>query len=408
VTDRLETIVIGGGQAGLATSYFLTQRSREHVVLEQGRVADTWRTKRWDGFYLNTPNWAQQLPGHEYRGPEPDGFSPLADVVSYLQNYAEAIPAPVREGVRVTALRRLGDGFLVQTDDGALPAANVVVATGAFQRATPPQLVNGAPDSLLQLHTSQYRNPDQLAPGAVLVVGGGQSGCQIADELNEAGRATFLSVGRCPWFPRRYRGRELVHWALDSGLMDETVGTLPAPAAKLACNPPVSGNDGGHDCHPQWLARRGTTLLGRLTGFRGGTALFAPGLVENLAWGNEFVATLKRRFDDWALSAGMELPGEPPGEDPLPVTELEELDLRSAGIGTLLWANGYRPALDWIDPPILAEDGWPLQQRGVSVVPRLYFVGLHWLHKRKSALFLGVGEDAEHVVSQLAASTRPS
>jgi putative flavoprotein involved in K+ transport len=406
MTERVETIVIGAGQAGLSVSYHLTRRGREHLVLERGEVADTWRTKRWDGFYLNTPNWAQQLPGHEYRGPEPDAFSPLAEVVSYLEDYARAIPAPVRRGVRVTAVRRDGETNRVETDDGELLATNVIVAAGAYQRPTPQRLSGAAPSDLLQLHTSEYRNPEQLAPGGVLIVGGGQSGCQIADELNESGRVTYLSVGRCGRFPRRYRGREVVRWLIDLGLTEDRVERLPSPAARLACNPPVSGNDGGHDCHPRWLARRGTVLVGRVTGFRDGNAVLSPTLEEDLAWGDEFAATLRRRMDEYAAENGLDVPDAEPEEEPDRVAPVAELDLQAAGIGTILWANGYRPDLAWIDLPVSDADGWPAQRRGVTDLPGLYFVGVHWLHKRKSSLFLGVGEDAEYVVDHLSAGSR--
>jgi putative flavoprotein involved in K+ transport len=215
-----QAVVIGAGQAGLATSYHLTRLGVGHVVLERGRVAETWRSQRWDGFYLNTPNWTLQLPGHEYSGPEPDAFASLAAVIVHLEDYARKAGAPVREGVEVSRLRADGDEYVLETSDGPLRAESVVVAAGAFQRPTPTELTESAPPGLLQLHTSEYRNPEQLPEGGVLVVGAGQSGCQIADELNEAGRRTYLSVGRCPWFPRRYRGREILAWALDAGLLD--------------------------------------------------------------------------------------------------------------------------------------------------------------------------------------------
>jgi putative flavoprotein involved in K+ transport len=399
--ERVETVVIGAGQAGLSASYHLTQRGREHVVLERGEIGDTWRTKRWDGFYLNTPNWAQRLPGHEYDGPEPDAFAPRAEVVSYLEEYARKIPAPVRTRLPVTAVSRDGDGYRVETGDGELRATNVIVAAGAYQSPTPRMLAGDPPADLLQLHTTEYRNPEQLAPGGVLIVGSGQSGCQIADELNQAGVQTYLAVGRCPWMPRRYRGREFVGWAIDVGLMDETVATLPSPEARFACNPPISGNDGGHDCHPRWLARRGTVLVGRLEGLRGHSARVAPGLEETLVWSDEFVAALKRRIDDYVTESGLDVPEAEPEEEPVAPPQIDELDLRAAGIGTILWANGYRPNLSWIDLPLADAQGWPAQTRGVTEFPGLYFVGLHWLHKRKSALFLGVGEDAEYVVSHL-------
>ena len=400
--ERVETVVIGAGQAGLSTSYFLTKGGHDHVVLERGRVAETWHTQRWDGFYLNTPNWAQQLPGHAYRGSEPDGFAPLVEVIEYLEQYAERFAAPVLTNAEVSALRPNSDGgYVVEVDRRRLRAANVVVATGAYQRPAPSPLADAAPAGLFQLHTSAYRAADQLPPGGVLVVGSGQSGCQIAEELLDAGRTVYLSVGRCPWLPRRYRGRELVRWLIDTGMADETVDTLPSPAARLACNPPVSGNDGGHDCNPRWLARRGAALLGRLEGFQGRTARFASDLAENLARGDEFVAAFERKVDEYVSAAKLDVPEADIRGEPEPVEESPALDVDAASIGTILWATGFRPDLGWIDLPVVGDDGWPVQTRGVTAFPGLYFVGVHWLHKRKSALFLGVGEDAEYVAAHI-------
>jgi putative flavoprotein involved in K+ transport len=402
--ERVDTVVIGGGQAGLATSYHLTRLGREHVVLERGDVANTWRTERWDGFYLNTPRWTQALPGHEYAGPDPDGFSSLAETISYFDRYAAVIDAPVRTGVEAQRLTVTDGALRVELDGDALDAANVVVATGAYQRRTPTALGTAAAEDVLQLHTSEYRNPAQLPDGGVLIVGSGQSGCQIADELLQAGRTVYLSVGRCAWVPRRYRGRELVHWLIDTGLADQTVDTLPSPAARLACNPPVSGNDGGHDCHAAWLEERGAVLLGRLADIHAHTLEFAPDLEDSLAFGTQFVAELLQRFDEYAEEHGLDLPAAEPGRPEGPREAIERLDLREAGIGTILWANGFRPDFSWIELPLFDEHGWPVQQRGVTAVPGLYFVGLHWLHKRKSSLLFGVGEDAEYVAAHIAAS----
>jgi putative flavoprotein involved in K+ transport len=406
MTERVDTIVIGAGHAGLSTSYHLARRGRDHIVLERGRVADTWRTCRWDGFYLNTPNWAQMLPGHAFEGSDPDGFAPLAQVIAYLEEYATMIGADLREGVEATALRRVGDdGYAVETEGGELRAANVVVATGAYQRPTPIPFAQHAPADVFQLDTNAYRRPDQLPPGSVLVVGGGQSGCQIADELLEAGRRVYLSVGRCPWFPRRYRGRDIVRWAIDVGLMDQTVDTMPLPEARLACNPPVSGNDGGHDCNPRWLAHRGAVLVGRVEGFDDTQVRLGEGLEENLAKGDAFTQELIAKLEAHIATHGLDLPEpEPPVEGAVAVAH--ELDLRAAGITTILWAGGYRPDYGWIDLPVTVGLGWPVQTRGVTVFEGLYFVGVHWLHKRKSSLFLGVGEDAEHVVEHLVARGR--
>jgi putative flavoprotein involved in K+ transport len=393
--------VIGAGQAGLATSYWLTQHGLEHVVLERGRVGETWRSQRWDGFYLNTPNWGQQLPGFHYVGPEPDAFAPRDETVASLEDYARSFRAPVREGVEVTRVRMQTAGFDVETSDGVYEGDHVVVAAGAFQRPTPHPLAERVPQGVFQLHTSAYRRPGQLPDGAVLIVGSGQSGCQIADELIDAGRTVYLSVGRCPWVPRRYRGHDILYWLLETGLADDAVESLPSPAARLACNPPVSGNDGGHDCNPRWLARRGAILLGRVEGIDGATVTIGDGLLDSLAAGDAFVTSLTKRIDDVAAAKGMTTdPPEPVAEDePPPV--LRSLDLPAAGISTILWANGFRPDHSWIDGVEVDEQGWPIQRDGVSTVPGLYFVGVHWLRKRKSALFVGVGEDAELVVRHL-------
>ena len=406
VPERVKTVVIGAGQAGLAASYELTQRGLEHVVLERGRVGETWRSQRWDNFVLNTPNWALQLPGFEYQGPTPDGFAPLAEVIAYLEEYARAFDAPVRSGVEVTHVRRSGSWFRVETARGAFDADDVVVAAGAYQRPTAAPLADRVPEEVLQLHTSEYLRPEQLPPGGVLIVGSGQSGCQIAEELLAAGRAVYLSVGRCPWLPRRYRGRELVHWLIETGLADDAVEDLPSPSARLTCNPPVSGNDGGHDCNPRWLARRGAILLGRVDDIADGIVRVGGGLEESLAFGDEFVANFKRRADEYVERTGLDVPAPEPDEPDAPLSPRSELDLRAEGVDTILWANGFRPDHSWIEGVETDEQGWPLHERGVSPLPGLFFVGLHWLHKRKSSLLFGVGEDAAHVAERLA-SRRP-
>lgn len=400
--ERVDTVVIGAGQAGLATSYYLTQDGREHVVLERGRVGETWRSERWDGFFLNTPNWTLALPGGEYDGGEPDAFTPRDGIVSYLEDYAGAVEAPVREGVGVSALRGRDHDYVVETGDGRLEAATVVVATGAFQRPLRSPVGDALPVDLFQLHAAEYRNPKQLPDGAVLVVGSAQSGCQIVEELLRAGRRVYLAVGRCPWFPRRLRGHDLIHWAIEVGLMDDTVETLPSPAARLACNPALSGNDGGHDCNPRTLARDGAVPVGRLEGFKHGKLLFGDGLGEALTAGDEFEAGFRRRVDEHIEREGLDAPEDPPPHPPVALPKSpRELDLRASGITSVLWANGYRPDFSWIEPPLTDDMGWPRQRRGASDRPGLFFVGLHWLHKRKSALLFGVREDAEHVVSLL-------
>ena len=278
-----------------------------------------------------------------------------------------------------------------------------MVATGAFQQPRPrvPGTESAAVE--LQLTTSEYRRPEALPDGAVLVVGGGQSGCQITDELLTAGRDVVLSTGRCGWFPRRYRGHDFLHWAGELGLLDQTADSLPSPAARLACNPPISGNDGGHDCHPRWLAGRGAQVVGRLAAIDGGVARFEGGVEELLAASDGGAAALMANVDAFIADRGLDLP-EPEERDigPSPISDTLEIDLRERGITSILWASGFRPDYSWIELDVSDEHGWPVQQRGVSEHPGLYFVGVNWLHKRKSALFCGVGEDAEHVAAQLA------
>ena len=395
--ERVETVVVGAGQAGLSTSWHLTRRGIEHVVLERGRVGQEWRQARWDSFVLNTPNWAQQLPGFAYDGPAPDAFAPLAEVIGYLEDYAAFFAAPVREGVSVTALRAApAGGYRLDTDGGPVDARSVVVASGAYQRPTPSPLRDAAPPGVFQQHTAEYRNPGELPDGAVLVVGSGQSGCQVAEDLLGAGRTVYLSVGACPWVPRAHRGRDLVHWMAESGLLDQTVDTLTAPNALVACNPAVSGTEGGHDCNPLTLMTRGAFPVGRLEGFRGNRAQFADDLAANIAKGIGFEAALVQGFDEHAGVSEAPAPTEVPG-----LPEVRELPL--SGLGAIIWATGFRPDYGWIELPVLDPAGRPVHRRGLTDFPGLAFVGMHWLHKRKSSLFIGVGEDAEHVVAELAA-----
>jgi len=399
--ESIQTVVIGAGQAGLAVSQCLRARGREHVVLERGRIAETWRSQRWDSFYLNSPNWATQLPGYPYRGPEPDAFASLREIIEQLEGYARSFGAPVREGVLVSRVRRNGDRFVVQTDRGEIEARHVVVAAGSYQKPNFTSLWSSLPPDVQHLHTSEYRRPAQLTPGAVLIIGSGQSGCQIAEELLAADREVYLAVGRCPWLPRRYRGREVMAWLQDLGIVDQTVDTLPSPEARLLCNFPVSGNDGGHDCNPPWLARRGAILTGRVEAIDGWKLRLGSGLEQVLAAGDAFVAEFKKKVEALVASSRLDVPAPEPEEEKTQASAIQTLDLREAGIRTVIGANGFRPDHSWIEGVQTDAQGWPVQHRGVSTVPGLYFVGLHWLHKRKSALLLGVGEDAEYVAGQI-------
>jgi putative flavoprotein involved in K+ transport len=400
----VDTVVIGAGQAGLATSFHLRHLGIEHMVVERGRVAETWRTARWDGFHLNTPNWATRLPGAGSPDVDPDAFAPLAEVIKQLARYAESIAAPLTTGVEVLALRRAGDVYELDTTRDRIRASSVVVATGAFQRPTVTPLSEQVPRDVTQLHSVDYRRPGDLPSGGVLIIGSGQSGCEIAQELIDAGRNVHLSVGRCPWAPRRYRGRELIRWMIDIGAMDDTAAVLASPEARVAGNVTVSGARGGCDCHPLLLEAAGTHLHGRLTGFVDGCAVFADDLAVNLEKGLEFEHTLRHRCDEYALAAGLDLPVDPPVKwHPQTRDTRPRLPLKEEGTTTVLWANGFRPSFGWIQLPVLDDMGWPIHTRGISQLPGLAFVGLPWLNTRKSPLLLGVGQDAQYVAQMLAA-----
>jgi putative flavoprotein involved in K+ transport len=401
--ERLEAIVIGGGQAGLAVSRRLVEMGVDHVVLERERIGETWR-RRWDSFCLVTPNWSVQLPGHPYDGNDPDGFMPRDEIVEYLGRYAAAAKLPVREGINVISLdSKSGGGFQVRTDLETLHAKNVVLATGAYQRAFRPAAATALPVELLQIDIGGFRNAGALPAGGVLIVGSGQSGCQIAEELCMAGRDVVLACGRAPWAPRRVGAHDLVWWLEESGFLDASVESLSAPAAKLAANVLATGHDGGHDLNLRMLQELGVTLTGRLMGASGHRARFAPDLAASVAWGDERYLQFTGLVQKVVTERGMTMPDlDPPAS--FDASMSEELDL--AGFGAVIFAGGFRPDYEsWLPWPQAFDDlGFPIQREGSStVIPGLHFVGVHLLRKRKSALLLGVGEDATIVARTIAA-----
>ncbi|HKE78512.1 MAG TPA: NAD(P)-binding domain-containing protein [Solirubrobacteraceae bacterium] len=395
-------VVVGAGQAGLAASRELTRAGVEHVVLERGRVGATWRG-RWDGFCLVTPNWSVRLPGHGYDGDDPDGYMARDEIVAYLERYAAAVGAPVREGVAVTAIDRAGDGALaLQTSEGAMESDAVVLASGAYQRPHRPAAAAALPPDLLQLDVEDYRNPDALPAGPVLIVGSGQSGCQIAEELHEAGRDVFVACGRTPWGSRRIGDRDLIWWALETGYLDAPVESLPDPRARLLGNILATGHDGGHDLHLRTLHAMGVTLLGHYLGADGRRARFAPDLAESVAWGDERHRQFMTLVRTLVAERGLTQPDVAEAA-PLACDAPEELDL--AGFGAVIFATGFRPDYGtWVRFPEAFDDlGFPIQADGAStVVDGLFFVGVHFLRKRKSSLLLGVAEDAEIVARSVA------
>jgi putative flavoprotein involved in K+ transport len=400
--EEVQTLVIGGGQAGLAASEHLGRRGVPHLVVERRRIAERWRSERWDSLVANGPAWHDRFPTLEFTS-DPDGFATRDEIVAYFEAYAKQVNAPVRSGVEVTALRQGGPGFLAETSQGVIAARNVVSATGPFQRPVFPAVVPERAD-LLQLHSSAYRNPGQLPEGAVLVIGAGSSGSQIADELLRSGRRVFLSVGPHDRPPRRYRGRDFVWWLGALGKWDATAASPGTEHVTIA----VSGANGGHTVDFRRLAARGMTLLGRAEGVRDGVLHVAPDLAHNIARGDRNHLSVLDEADAFAARMGLDLPEDPDARridpDPPCVTDpILSLDLAASGIASIIWATGYVLDFGWMKIDAFDEKGRPAHQRGVSKVPGLYFLGLPWLSRRASPFIWGVWHDADHVAAHIAA-----
>ncbi len=402
--DHVETVIVGGGQAGLAISYYLTQAEHDHVVLEKAaHTAPVWRNERWDSFTLVTPNWALRMPGAEYDGPDREGFMPRDDVVAYFDRYVERFGLPVRCNAQVGSVEPLdGGGYRVVTPERTFVATNVVLATGSDQQPRIPAFASAISPDVLQLHSRRYRNPGSLPAGAVLVVGSAQSGAQIAEELYQQGRDVFVSIGGAGRAPRRYRGTDIFEWLYVTGFLDITPDKLPMPKDHFAA-PHVSGINGGHTLNLHQFARDGVTLLGHLRGASGDAISFAPDLHEGLARIDHFEVEIQQMIDGYIEANGLDAPPEelPQRRDGYEQPIIEQLDLKAAGIRTVIWATGYRYDFGLVKAPVLAGDGFPIQTRGVTRHPGLYFVGMFWMPSLKTGTLVGVGEFAAHIASHI-------
>jgi len=403
-------VVVGGGQAGLSASHHLRQRGIDHLVLEAHRIGHEWRTRRWDSFCLVTPNWQCRLPGFPYTGPDPDGFMVRDEIVRYLERYASAFGPPVVEGVRATRLRRAPSGvFELATSAGELTADQVVVATGPYHTASVPRIAERLPADVTQSHSSEYRRPDQLPPGAVLVVGTGQSGCQIAEDLHLAGRRVHLAVGRAPRVARFYRGRDCVAWLDEMGHYTRRIDEFAdADAVRMRANHYVTGRDGGRDIDLRAFARDGMHLYGRLVEVDGATLRFATDLPSNLDGADAVAEGIKDAIDAHIAARGIQAPEEPRYE---PVWQPPDdhprwLDVRAAGVTSVIWSTGFARDHRWIEVPVFDGRGYPMHWRGVTSVPGLYFLGLPWQHTWGSGRFEAVGRDAEFLAGHIDAARR--
>jgi putative flavoprotein involved in K+ transport len=408
--SRVDTAIIGAGHSGLAISRLLSLAGRDHVVIERRETLGGGWQDRWDAFRLVSPNWTTGFPGQPYDGEEPDAFMPRASIVAIVRRYAETIGAPVVAGTHVRRLTpRSAGGFVLDTDHGPLAAKDVVVACGAFHVPRTPEIAAALPARIAMLHSHAYRRASDLPPGAVLVVGTGQTGVQIAEELQDAGRAVYLSVGSAGRVPRRYRGRDIFRWleALGfggggPGASLPSVDQLPTPMARFNGNPSLSGHKGGHSTDLRAMAESGITLVGRIAGVEGERLAFAPGLSATLEQIDGFFGEkFQPLIDKYIEVAGEDVTPDDNVWSTYQPPEPESLDLAAAGISTALWTSGFRPDYSWIDAPVTDEMGLPRTRRGVSDVPGLYFVGALWQSNQLSATLFGPRVDSRHIAEAM-------
>lgn len=403
ITGKIDTLVVGAGQAGIAASEQLGVNNVPHLVIERQRVAEAWRSRRWDSLVANGPAWHDRFPNLEFQQDGPDAFVCKENVADYLCDYAKMVNAPIRTGVDVIAVERneAQKGFTAQTSDGVIQANNIVVATGAFQNPVIPPVVPQH-EALEQLHSIHYKNPEQLSDGGVLVVGSGSSGSQIADELQRAGRNVYLSVGPHDRPPRAYRNRDFCWWLGVLGLWDIAAMSPGTEHVTIA----VSGAYGGRTMDFRRLGNAGVTLLGRAESYDNGRLFFKGDLQQNIANGDASYLKMLDDADDYVKRYGIQLPEEPAARvmeaDPESLSHpVRELNLAEAGINTIIWATGFAQDFSWLKVDAFDDNGKPQHQRGVSSEAGVYFLGLPWQSRRGSTFIWGVWHDAKYVVDQI-------
>jgi putative flavoprotein involved in K+ transport len=408
MVEHLDTVIIGSGQAGLAMSFHLTQSGREHILLEKSHIAERWQSERWDSLHFQFPNWSVQLPGMKFEADDPDGFSHHASIIGYIKDYARKIDAPVRVNSEVIALRSDDSDacFQIETSNTVIKARNVVIATGPFQVPNIPAFSKNLSPSITQTDASHYRSPDRLPSGGVLVVGSGASGCQIADELYRAGRTVYLSVSSHRRVPRRYHGKDLFWWFEKMGRFDVTIDTFPG--RKFPPSTIVTGINGGYDVDINQYMKDGVQVLGHIEGASGFDLALASDANKILrdadAAYSSFIAAADQLVAQSDLRSFLTMEDKPSlPETAEAIDSPLALNLREANINTVIWATGHRFDFKWAQLPVFDPSGAPIQKRGVTSCPGLYFLGLHWMHTFKSGLLSFVGEDAAYLADYMAA-----
>jgi putative flavoprotein involved in K+ transport len=413
--ETMDSVIVGGGQAGLGVSYFLQRDGRKHVIFERGRIGESWLSQRWDSFKLNTPNFTNTLPGLPYDGPESDGFWQRDELIHYFLQYVDHFQLPVRTGITVVSVEQAEDQehFIVKTRtdrqiEESVLSRSIVIASGIQQTPKYPPIRSRIPPNIVQLHTSDYRNATVLPPGVVVVVGGGQSGCQIAEDLQSAGRTVYLCTSKVGRVPRRYRGRDIIAWWVDMEFLDETFNSLENKSISRAPQPQASGlGRYGHTLSLQQLARQGVVILGRLLDVDAGTLVLGDEAAANVRFADEISRMAKNRIDAYLERAGITPP--PLEDDPADtpdllakcVSPLRRLNLGEAKISTIIWATGVTGDFSWLHQPVLDTQGKPIHQRGISPIRGLYFIGFPWLNSRKSGIIYGIKEDARYIADAI-------
>ena len=406
MSKLIDTIVVGGGQAGLSVSWHLTQAGREHIILDRGEIGDTWRN-RWDSFCLVSPNRLCRLPGFPYHGDDPNGFMLRDEIVDYIESYAASFNPSYRAGVDVERITEAVDEgrFTLTTSDGLLISRNLVITVGTHQYPNFPIWHEDLPEGVTGIHTRDYRNAEGLADGAVFIVGSGQSGCQVAEDLHLSGRTVHLAVGNAGRIPRSYRGRDIFEWDLATGYMTMPVEQHPMGTdIRFKAHPHLSGRDGGRTINLRQMALNGVLLHGKVLGVEGGCFRFSDDLSEMLDRVDQFCSDEMEGIDRFIKENGLDDPIEDIeliNWQPEPEPESAFFDLLEAGVSTVIYATGFHFDFRWIDLPVFDKRGYPCYARGVTEVPGLYFCGLHWMHTQGSGLFYGIGEDAEYVVTHI-------
>lgn len=404
--SHFPVVIVGGGQAGLSISYCLQQQGIDNIIFEKNKIADSWRSKRWDTFCLVTPNWQCMLPGYRYSGEDPNGFMKRDAIVQFVENYAESFGPCIKENVSVRALKRHDSRsvFEVTTSIGTYTADQVVVATGGYHDPKIPRMAERLPMQVVQLHSSEYKKPENLPAGAIMVVGTGQSGAQIAEDLHLAGRQVHLCVGSAPRSPREYRGKDVVDWLDQMGYYDIPIDEHPQKeTVRSKTNHYVTGRGGGREIDLRQFALEGMQLHGRLQSIQGEQLTFQADLKQNLDYADDVAESIKRTIDEYIEKAQIDAPTEPsyqpvwePEATPLPV------NIQDANISTVIWATGYHTDFSWIEIPAFDGKGYPGHKRGISNVQGLYFLGLPWLYTWGSARFSGIARDAEYLANCIA------